>query len=196
MGKRFGDLEKRALAILANGGNPATSADKALANYWIWRVNPSDPSHNLPTPSERPQGRKTNPTYLQPFGVVLTANVFAKVTISQRSFTAASAPVLAACNLHTLVPASEIGLKLKSFTPARVYWRTGESTTSAPRISRITKETYKSFYTPTDQGFSVPFGRKGTDSLLTRQNDIRAAIEAAIGNGTNLITFSPEKYRG
>lgn len=192
MGKRFGDLEKQALAILANGGNPATSQNKALASYWTWRINPSDSSHNLPTASERPNGRKTNPTYLQPFGVVLPSNVFAKVTISQRSFTAASATVLAACNLHTLVPASETGVKLKSFTPARVYWRTGEATTSAPRISRITKETYKSFYAATDEGYSVPFGRKGTDSLLTRQNEIKAVI----GTGINLITFSPEKYRG
>ncbi len=192
MGKRFGDLEKQALAILANGGNPATSSDKGLANYWTWKINPSDSSHNLPAASERPNGRKTNPTYLQPFGVVLPTNVFGKVTISQRSFTAASAAVLAACNLHTLVPASETGLKLKSFTPARVYWRTGEATTSAPRVSRITKRDYKSFYAATDEGFSVPFGRKGTDSLLTRQNEIKAAI----GQGINLITFSPEKYRG
>ena len=192
MGKRFGDLEKRALALLAAGVDPKTSQDEALRNFWTWKVNPSDASHNLPAASERPNGRKTNPTYLQPFGVVLPANVYAKVTISQRSFMAASATVLAACNLHTLVPASETGLKLKSFTPARVYWRIGEATTSAPRISRITKQTYKSFYTATDEGFSVPFGRKSTDSLLTRQNDIKAAI----GTGINLITFSPEKYRG
>ncbi len=33
MGKRFGDLEKQAIAILANGGNPTTSQDEALRNY-------------------------------------------------------------------------------------------------------------------------------------------------------------------
>ncbi len=192
MGKRFGDLEKQALALLAAGANPASSPDTALANFWKWKVNPSDPSHNLPTTSQRLSGRKTNPTYLLPFGVTLSSNVFAKVTISQRSFVAASATVLAACGLHTLVPASEIGLKLKSYTPARVYWRLGEATTSAPRISRITKRTYKSVYTATDEGYSVPFGRKSTDSLLQRQTEIKAAI----GTSINLITFSPEKYRG
>ena len=33
MAKRFGDLEKQAIAVLANGGNPALSQDKRLANY-------------------------------------------------------------------------------------------------------------------------------------------------------------------
>lgn len=199
MAKRFGDLEKQALAILANGGNPATSQNTALANYWQWRVNPSDPAHNLPAASERPNGRQTMPVYLKPFGVNLAATIFAKVTISERSDTAAGTTVKTACEILSdpLTPATNIGLALKGFKPARVYWRTGRADSSSDRISRITKETYKSFYGTNDEGFSVPFGAKGSDSLAIRQNDIKVAVKALAGVGSKgLITFSPEKYRG
>ncbi len=199
MGKRFGDLEKQALAILANGGNPATSQNTALANYWQWRINPSAPSHNLPELSERPNGRQTMPVYLKPFSVNLAAAIFAKVTISERSDTAAGTTVKAACELSTdpLTPTTNIGLAIKGFKPARVYWRTGRADSSTDRTSRITREDYKSYYAAGDQGFSVPFGAKSGDSLATRQNDIKEAVKALSGVGPKaLITFSPEKYRG
>ncbi|MGL4618342.1 MAG: hypothetical protein ACRCZS_04695 [Chroococcidiopsis sp.] len=191
MGKRFGDLEKRALAILANGGNPATSQDEALRNYWTWKINPSANSHNLPAASERSNGRQTSPVYIKPFSVVLAANIFAKVTISQRSNTAANATIKAACELATL-SGTDVGLPLKGFVPARVYWRTGRADSSTDRISRITNQPYKSYYAAGDEGFSVPFGEKGTDSIAKRRADITTAIN--IPNA--LITFSPEKYRG
>lgn len=193
MARRFSDLEKRALAILANGGNPATSQDEALRNYWNWKINPSSAAHNLPAASERPNGRKKIPVYLEPFAIDLPTGVIAKVTISQRSNTATTQPVRDACGLVLLN--ANAGLGLKGFTPARVYWRTGESATSALRISRITNQPYKSFYTATDEGFSVPFGRSGTQSLAQRQAAIKTAIAPA-GSPINLITFSPEKYRG
>ncbi|PSB27469.1 hypothetical protein [Chlorogloea sp. CCALA 695] len=192
MAKRFGDLEKQAIAILANGGNPALSQDKRLANYWTWKTNPSNEAHNLPSTSERPKGRKTNPVYLKPFALTLPANILGKVTISQRSQTAATEAVLTACGLVNLAVGTDTALALKAFTPARVYYRTGEALESAPRISRITKETYKSLYTPGDEGFSVPFGRKSTDSLAARQAEIKAALPGS----PQLVTFSPEKYRG
>lgn len=193
MAKRFGDLEKRALAILANGGNPANSQDTALRNYWNWKINPSSAAHNLPAGSERPNGRKKNPVYLEPFAIDLPAGIIAKVTISQRSDTVANAAIKSACGLALL--GSATGLGLKGYTPARVYWRTGEATTSAPRTSRITNQPYKSFYTGTDEGYSVPFGRSGTQTLAQRQAAIKTAIAPA-GSPINLITFSPEKYRG
>lgn len=192
MGKRFGDLEKRALAILANGGNPATSQDEALRNYWAWKINPSANSHNLPTASERPNGRKTVAAYLEPFAVDLPTDLLAKVSISTRSNTAANAAqVKTASEVITALTGATVALALKGFTPARVYWRTGEATSSSPRTSRITNQPYKSYYAATDEGFSIPFGRKSTDPLSKRQKDIKAALPA----GTR-VTFSPEKYRG
>lgn len=192
MAKRFGDLEKQAIAILANGGNPALSQDKRLANYWAWKTNPSSEAHNLPSGSERPKGRKTNPVYLKPFALTLPANILAKVTISQRSDTAVGSPVKTACGLEALNVGTDTALALKGFTPARVYYRTGAATDSDNRISRITKEPYKSLYAAGDEGFSVPFGRKSTASLAERQAEIKKALP---GN-PQLVTFSPEKYRG
>ncbi|MBW4665375.1 MAG: hypothetical protein KME01_14440 [Chroococcus sp. CMT-3BRIN-NPC107] len=199
MAKRFGDLEKQALALLAAGSNPANSPDTALANYWQWKINPSASSHNLPADSERPRGRETSNVYLKPFSVTLAATIFAKVTISERSNTAAGAPVKAACEIlaDPLTPVTNIGLALKGFVPARVYWRTGRAEESTERISRITKRTYKSYYGASDDGFSVPFGAKGADSLATRQSEITTVVKALAGVGPKgLITFSPEKYRG
>ncbi len=192
MAKRFGDLEKQALAILASGGNPATSQDTALANYWQWRVNPSANSHNLPAASERPRGRETSKIYLKPFALDLPANILATVTISERSNVAAGATIKEACGLEELVVGTTTGLAIKKFVPARVYWRTNRAEESSPRTSRITNRPYKSYYAAANEGFSVPFGRKSTDSLLKRQNDIKAAIALPKA----LITFSPEKYRG
>lgn len=196
MSKRFGDLEKQALAILANGGNPALSQDEALAKYWAWKVNPSAASHNLPSTSERPNGRQTTPVYIKPFSVGLAATIFAKVTISKRSDTAAGAAIKTECGLATLGE-NDIGLALKGFVPARVYWRSGRAATSSDRISRITNQPYKSYYAAADEGFSVPYGAKGSDSIAKRQTDIKVPIKALANVGVDaLITFSPEKYRG
>ncbi len=192
MARRFSDLEKRALALLAGGVDPTTSQDEAVRNFWQWKINPSAASHNLPAASERPNGRKTDPVYLKPFALTLPANIVAEVSLSKRSNTAAGDGIKTACGLIALTVGTDTALKLKAFTPARVYWRTGEAATSATRTSRITNQPYKSYYTATDEGYSVPFGRKGTDSLSARQDEIKAAIPA----GISLITFSPEKYRG
>lgn len=192
MANRFGDLEKQAIAILANGGNPATSQDKRLANYWAWKINPSSEAHNLPEGSERKTGRKTDRVFLEPFGVDLPSTLFAAVTISKRSFAAANGAILTALAYKALTAGTDSALPVKGFTPARVYWRTGEATTSAPRISRITKDPYSSFYAAGDEGFSAPFGRKAAETVLTRQKSLRAAIPASVG----LVSFSPEKLRG
>lgn len=191
MGKPYSDLEKRAIAILANGGNPATSQDQALARYWQWKTNPSSNAHNLPEASTRTANRKKDEVYLEPFGVDLVDGILAKVFITKRTNTALPAGVKTACAHKTL--GNNQGLKLKSYSPAYVYWRTGEAATSAPRTSRITGRSYKSYYTQTDEGFLAPFGRSvATDSEADRQK----AIKAAFGTGINLITFTPEKYRG
>lgn len=194
MARRFSDLEKQAVAILANGGNPANSQDEALRNYWQWKINPSSAAHRLPSTSKRPQGRKTDAVFLEPFAIDLPTGIVAKVTISRRSGTAATQPIRAACGLIS-VTNQQAGIGLKGYTPARVYWRTGAAETSSDRISRITNQPYKSFYAGTDEGFSVPFGRNGTDSLAQRQQAIKNAI-APQGSPIQLITFSPEKYRG
>ena len=192
MARRFSDLEKSALALLAGGVDPTTSQDEAVRNFWAWKINPSAASHRLPAASKRPNGRKTDPVYLKPFALTLPANILAQVSLSKRSNTAAGDGIKAACGLQALTVGTDTALKLKAFTPARVYWRTGEAATSDPRTSRITNQPYKSYYAAADEGFSVPFGRKSTDSLSARQAEIKAAIPA----GTSLITFSPEKYRG
>lgn len=189
MGKRFGDLEKQAIAILANGGNPAASTDQALAKYWAWKINPSSNDHNLPAASERPNNRKLTDIAIEPFALVLPANIFAGCTYSKRSETA-GAGVKTACGIKVL-GTNDIRLNIKSFKPARVYWRTGEAAESAARISRITGRTYKSYYAATDEGFSVPFGKVGAGTVAERHAAIKAALPATL----NLITFSDEKYR-
>ena len=194
MGKRFGDLEKQALAILATGGNPATSPDTALARYWQWKINPSGPARNLSEASTRTQNRKKDPVYLLPFDVDLPASIFAKVAITKRTNTALPAAVKAACGYKTLTAGTDQSLGLKKYNPAYVYWRTGEATNSTPRTSRITGRSYKTYYAGTDEGYLAPFGRVNTaDSEADRQKAIRAAFTAPI---PNLITFTPEKYRG
>jgi len=119
MGKPFSDLEKRAIAILANGGNPANSADTELARYWQWKINPSSNAHDLPAASTRTTGRKKDPVYLLPFGTTLATNVLAKVQITRRTNTALPAVVKTACGHETL--GSREGYRFKSYNPAYVY---------------------------------------------------------------------------
>lgn len=191
MGKRFGDLEKRAIAILANGGNPASSQDQALANYWQWKINPSSNAHNLPETSTRTSGRRKDPKYITPFGVVLAANQLAKVQVTRRTLAVVTGTLLTAVGLGNLT-GTETGIKIGSFQPAQVYWRIGAATSSAQRTSRITNEQYKSYYVGSDEGYVAPFGKVGNDSLLQRQTTIKTALGANI----NLISFRPEKYNG
>lgn len=193
MPKPFSDLEKRAIAILANGGNPATSQDTALARYWQWKINPSSNAHNLPEQSTRTANRKKDALALLPFGVDLNASIFARALITKRTNTALPAGVKTACAYQTATVTDQV-LRLRGFNPAYVYWRTGEAATSAPRTSRITGRSYKSYFTATDEGYLAPFGRNtATDS----ENDRQRAIKAAFGaNPPNLLTFLPEKYRG
>lgn len=193
MAKPFSDLERQAIAILANGGNPATSQDTALARYWQWKINPSSNAHDLPAESTRTTGRKKDSVALLPFGVDLNASIFARALLTKRTNAALPAGVKTACGYKTASATDQV-LKLRSYNPAYVYWRTGEAATSADRISRITGRSYKSYYARQDEGFLAPFGRNtATDSENDRQRVIRAAFGAT---PPNLITFTPEKYRG
>ena len=88
---------------------------------------------------------------------------------------------------------SNTPLRVKGYSPAYVYWRNGAAETSTARPSRITGRSYKSYYTAADEGYVAPFGKNAaTDSEYDRQK----AIKAAFGTEINLITFTPEKYRG
>lgn len=191
MGKRFGDLEKRAVAILANGGNPANSQDQELANYWQWKINPSSNAHNLPEASTRTQGRRKDPKYITPFGVALAANQLAKVEVTRRTLTVVTGAILTAVGFGNL-SGTETGIKVGSFKPAQVYWRGGAATSPTQRTSRITNQPYKSYYAAGDEGFVAPFGKVGNDSVIQRQT----AIKTALGANINLISFRPEKYNG
>lgn len=195
MGKPYSDLEKRAIAILAGGGNPATSQDEAVKKYWTWKINPSSSAHDLPAASTRTANRKKDSKSILPFGVVLNAGLYATVQISKRSATAAqTAGILDDCQYKT-VSNSEQTLKLKSFRPAQVYWRTGDAATSAERTSRITGRKYKSYYTAGDEGFVAPFGRDtGAETEGVRQTVIKNAL-ASGSVKPNLVTFIPEIYR-
>lgn len=189
MAKPYRDLERRALDILASGGNPANSADKYLRNYWEWRLNPSANSHDLPAASERPTGRKKTSVYLKPFGKNLPADTLYKASITIRSNQARGGQGLSDSVLGYEPLGTKNDEEPKRFRPARVYYRTGDSTTPITRTSRITTRVYKSYYSSGDQGFSMPFGRVGTDTEKERQN----AIRTAIGNDINLVTFTAER---
>lgn len=191
MARRFSDLNEQVFNIFASGGDPAQSNIGEVKNYWVWRTNPSNADHKLKPASKRSSGRKLDSIYITPFTITLAADTYAKLSISQRTKTAAGTTIATAAG-HKAISGSESGLVVGKFQPAKVYWRNGAATTSADRISRITKETYKSYYTETDEGFSAPFGKVGTGTYQERQ----AAIRTAIGAGVNLITFSPEIYRG
>lgn len=191
MAKPYSDLEKRAIALLANGGNPAQSQDTAVARYWQWYTNPANANHKLPTASKRPNDRKKDAVYLRIFSKDLAVTTFAHVQITKRTNTAMPSGVKTACNYHTLGTNDE-GIGLKGFKPAYVYWRTGEATTSADRTSRVTGRTYKSYYAAADQGYLAPFGKYGTDTEGDRQRAIKAAFGAT---PPNLLTFTREKYR-
>ncbi len=191
MGKPYSDLERQAIAILANGGNPANSQDTALAKYWAWKINPSNSDHKLPPASKRTADRKKDPVYLLPFGATLNASIFAKVQITKRTNTALPATAKTACNYKTLGNADQ-GLRIRGYDPAYVYWRTGAATSSTDRTSRVTGRTYKSYFAAGDQGYMAPFGRDdATDNEAARQK----AITTAFGTSVQLITFTPEKYR-
>lgn len=189
MGKRFGDLERRALAVLAGGGNPANSVDEELKKYWTWRINPSDSSHNLPAASERPTGRKKTPVYLTPFGKDVPDTILFAASISQRSNTARTSQDLTNAVLGYEALGTKTDVSSPGFRPARVYYRTGDAANSISRTSRITGRIYKTYYTAADQGYSAPFGKVGTNTQGERQSAIRTAIGADI----NLITFSSER---
>lgn len=195
MGKAYSDLEQRALAVLAGGGDPAASQDQALSNYWKWRVNPLAPSHNLPAASERPAGRKLIDVTITPFGLPSTVDALIKTTISIRSqefFTSRFATL--GISLIT-GETTGIPLRLNGYKPARVYARTGAGTSGVPRISRITGRRYKSYFTETDQGYSAPFGKKAAASTEAgQQADIKGSFTGA-NNTVGLVTFTPEKFK-
>lgn len=191
MARRFSDLEKQVKAILANGGNPLTSTDEAVRRYWEWYTNPSNAAHKLPAVSVRANGRKLSDKNITPFTVEMVAGTFVKVQISARTNTAATGGIATALGYQTLT-AGQNSYRLKRFRPAQVYWRTGAATDSAPRISRITNRSYKSYYTAGDEGYTASFGKTGTDSYTDRTR----AIATALGANINLITFTAERYSG
>ncbi len=194
MAKPFSDLEKRAIAILSNGGNPATSQDQELAKYWQWKLNPSLPSHDLPAASTRTVGRKLDDVAINPFGVDMAAGTFAKVTVSQRSAVFANPGTKTALQ-HTVITPTTTAYRLGRFTPARVYIRTGAAAASTERTSRITGRKYKTYYTGSDEGYSLPFGQNTEgDTVQERQTAITAAVKVQ-DPLINLITFTPEKVR-
>lgn len=194
MGKPFGDLEKRALAVLAGGGNPAQSQDKELANYWTWRINPADNSHDLKTTSVRTSDRKLDDIGITPFSLDLPSGQLAKVTISQRSL-AFAAGIKAALGYEDL-GATTVAYRLGKFTPAKVYARTGASDVGVSRTSRITGRKYKSYYSEEKEGYSMPFGEKTAgDTQFERQTAISTALKALAAQKIELISFTPEKAR-
>lgn len=189
MADRFGDLDRRAFAIIANGGNPATSNDQELARYWQWRINPSNANRRLPAVSVRANNRKLDPRYIKPFTVEMVETAFAEISISRRTAQAANA-FQDALGYQTLTTAQN-AYPLKKFRPAQVYWRTGAATTSTQRTSRITGRNYKSYYTAADEGYTASFGRTGTASYTDRTR----AIRQALGTDINLVSFTPERSR-
>jgi hypothetical protein len=195
MGKPYSDLEKRAIAVLAGGGDPAASQDQELASYWKWRINPTAPSHNLPTASERSTGRKLDDIAITPFGIEMGENMLAKVTISKRSDEFYK-PKYADLGIELIDgTGTEVAYRLGSFKPARVYARTGAATSAVTRTSRITGKKYKSYYQESDQGYSAPFGKKlATDTQAERQQEIKTEVQS-INSAINLITFTPEKIK-
>lgn len=130
MGKPYSDLEKQALAIIRGGGDPATSTDEGLANYWKWRLNPASSSHDLPAASTRTTGRKLDFVSILPFAVLPVATQRGRVTISQRALAAAASGLRAAAGLK-LLSEEPTSLDLGNFKPARVYYRTGAATANA-----------------------------------------------------------------
>jgi hypothetical protein len=195
MGKPYSDLEKQALAIIRGGGNPAVSADKGLANFWKWKLDPSDISHNLLAASTRTIGRKLDYVAILPFATLPVATQKVKVTISQRSLAAVPSDVKTAAALK-LASEEPTALLLGKFKPAKAYFRLGAATTPTERTSRITERKYKTAYAPGDQGYSFPFGKKtATDTLASTQADIKTAFGTG-ATAPRLITFSPEVYRG
>jgi hypothetical protein len=191
MGKPFSDLEKQALRLLAGGGNPLTGNDEELKKYWKWRINPGDISHNLPTASTRTTGRQTNEIGITPFGLDLAATQYARVTISIRSaaFYDSKKSELGHKTLNT----TNIGIPLE-FTPAKIYARRGASATPSEKISRITGRKYKTKFTPSDEGFTAPFGLKTAgESIAVRQAVLATEIGALASVG--LVTFTPERFK-
>lgn len=195
MGKPYSDLEKQALAIIRGGGNPANSADQGLANYWKWRLDPSDSSHDLLDASTRKTGRKLDYIAVKPFATLAVATQYAKVTISQRSLSGMPENLKAIAGFKTLTE-EPTALLLGNFKPAKVYFRKATGTAQESRTSRITKRKYKTIYDATDQGYSVPIGKVGaTDTLLETQAAVTALLSAGTTPWTQ-ITFSPEKFKG
>ena len=194
MPKPFSDLASQVMAILASGGDPLQSQNEAVKKYWQWRLNPTDDSHDLPDESTRTEDRQLEDVYIEPFGVDLPDKLYAKVTISKRSldfFTAKFTDL----GVKATLADGEIGLKLGDFTPARVYARTGGATAPQERISRITGRKYKSYYARTDQGYSAPFGTKGTTlDYFTRTTEVETAVKD-IATVKDFVTFSPEKTK-
>jgi hypothetical protein len=194
MGKPFSDLEKQALAIIRGGGNPETSQDEAISNYWKWRMNPNSAAHKLPAASKRTSGRKLDYMSILPFATLPVATQRAKVSISQRSFQGMPPGLKTPAGLKTLTE-EPTSLRIGNFKPARVYFRKGAGASSTVVTSRITKREYRTLYASSDEGFSVPFGKTtATDTLSSTQADITAELSAP-ALGINLITFSPEVYR-
>ncbi|MGL5940815.1 MAG: hypothetical protein ACRC2S_10555 [Waterburya sp.] len=191
MGRPFSDLEQQALRLIAGGGDPLTGNDEVLKKYWKWRINPGDPSHDLPAASSRTIDRQTNEIGISPFGLDLAAGQVAKTTISIRSAAFYNA-YKAELGLKEL-SATVIGIPL-DFRPAKIYARKGAAATSREETSRITGRKYRTRFQPSDEGFTSPFGTKASgDDIAERQAVLKPLVGGASGVG--VVTFTPERFK-
>lgn len=197
MGKPFSDLEKQALAIIRGGGDPSQSRDEAVAKYWTWRMNPASSAHKLSDASIRKTGRKLDYIAITPFANLGVADLDVRVTISQRSLAKVDGTFKTALGAET--GADAVGaLPLGKFNPAKVYFRLGAaaSPVSPAPVSRITGRRYNTVYASGDEGYSIPFGKiTATSTQTERQNALKTLLSTGTG-AAQLITFTPEKYRG
>lgn len=192
MPRRFNDLEARAIALLKDGKDPSESNDDELKAYWSWKLWKDKSKHKRDEASKR-STKGTSRVIIFPFAISGTeAHHYA--TVSDRAYDA-SFQGKDKLNWKTGVANTVKIIAARNFKPARANIRAIGANVSTS-TSKITGREYKTKFTSANQGYSVPFGRDGTNTELKTQQDIIVAVTSGRVSFRSEMYKSPTKVKG
>lgn len=162
----------------------------ALQNFVKW-IQEAERRQLDPDEARQRERLVIEPMYVKPFGIDMTATIWAKSSASTRARSAFGAAITPYAK--ETIANNNTAYELGNIDLARVILTTGLRSASVTRTSRITKLKYK---TREGTSNSVPFGKGTGDGALVTYTEIKTALTTAIANGraagSYRLSFLPE----